>query len=93
MSWAESLFFWESCKRRRFIICGSYVLGVLVCRWVVENQIGMKNLVIAECDSKQSVYVFGCKDSVLQVKGNYFLIYCQRALFYFVRLGHLIRDL
>ncbi|KAJ8637049.1 hypothetical protein MRB53_011316 [Persea americana] len=39
-------------------------------KWVVENQIGMKNLVIAECDSKQSVYVFGCKDSVLQVKGK-----------------------
>ncbi|XP_072973555.1 cyclase-associated protein 1-like [Typha angustifolia] len=37
-------------------------------RWSVENQIGKKNLVIDECDSKQSVYVYGCKDSVLQVK-------------------------
>ncbi|KAF3322977.1 cyclase-associated protein 1-like protein [Carex littledalei] len=40
------------------------------CIWVVENQVGKKNLVIDDCDSKQSVYVFGCKDSVLQVKGK-----------------------
>ncbi|KAK1293411.1 hypothetical protein QJS10_CPB17g02178 [Acorus calamus] len=39
-------------------------------KWVVENQIGRKNLVISDCDSKQSVYVFGCKDSVLQVQGK-----------------------
>lgn len=41
----------------------------LIGRWVVENQIGKKDLVIDECDSKQSVYVFGCKDSVLQIQG------------------------
>ncbi|RWR95712.1 cyclase-associated protein 1 [Cinnamomum micranthum f. kanehirae] len=35
-------------------------------KWAVENQIGRKNLVIDDCDPKQSVYVFGCKDSVLQ---------------------------
>ncbi|KAH9603700.1 hypothetical protein KSS87_007451 [Heliosperma pusillum] len=39
-------------------------------KWAVENQIGKKDLVIEDCDSKQSVYVFGCKDSVLQVKGK-----------------------
>ncbi|KAH0462731.1 hypothetical protein IEQ34_010306 [Dendrobium chrysotoxum] len=39
-------------------------------RWAVENQIGKKNLVIDECDAKQSVYVYGCRDSVLQVKGK-----------------------
>jgi len=39
-------------------------------KWAVENQIGKKNLIIDECDSKQSVYVFGCKDSVLQIKGK-----------------------
>jgi adenylyl cyclase-associated protein len=39
-------------------------------KWVVENQIGKKNLVIEDCDSKQSVYIFGCKDSVLLVKGK-----------------------
>ncbi|XP_021896648.1 LOW QUALITY PROTEIN: cyclase-associated protein 1 [Carica papaya] len=39
-------------------------------KWVVENQIGRKNLVIDDCDAKQSVYVFGCKDSVLQIQGK-----------------------
>lgn len=39
-------------------------------KWVVENHIGKKDLVIDDCDSKQSVYVFGCKDSVLQIKGK-----------------------
>ncbi|KAA0033314.1 cyclase-associated protein 1-like [Cucumis melo var. makuwa] len=38
-------------------------------KWVVENQIGRKNLVIDDCDAKQSVYIFGCKDSVLQIQG------------------------
>ncbi|KAL6637009.1 hypothetical protein ACP70R_024581 [Stipagrostis hirtigluma subsp. patula] len=39
-------------------------------KWVVENQIGKKNLAIDDCDSRQSVYVYGCKDSVLQVNGK-----------------------
>ncbi|WRX15664.1 Adenylate cyclase-associated CAP [Theobroma cacao] len=39
-------------------------------KWVVENQIGRKNLVIDDCDAKQSVYIFGCKDSVLQIQGK-----------------------
>lgn len=39
-------------------------------KWVVENQIGKKNLVIEDCDSKQSVYIFGCQDSVVLVKGK-----------------------
>ncbi|KAL8168172.1 hypothetical protein V2J09_009674 [Rumex salicifolius] len=39
-------------------------------KWVVENHIGKKDLVISECDSKQSVYVYGCKDSVLQIQGK-----------------------
>ncbi|KAL9245020.1 hypothetical protein vseg_018719 [Gypsophila vaccaria] len=39
-------------------------------KWAVENQVGKKDLVIADCDSKQSVYVFGCKDSVLQIQGK-----------------------
>ncbi|KAL4280235.1 hypothetical protein GQ457_03G002770 [Hibiscus cannabinus] len=39
-------------------------------KWAVENQIGVKNLVIDDCDAKQSVYVFGCKDSVLQIHGK-----------------------
>ncbi|XP_078442324.1 cyclase associated protein 1 [Wolffia australiana] len=39
-------------------------------KWAVENQIGKKNLFIDECDAKQSVYIFGCKDSVLHIKGK-----------------------
>lgn len=39
-------------------------------RWAVENQIGKNNLIIDECNSKQSVYIFGCKDSVVQVQGK-----------------------
>ncbi|KAM0011129.1 putative cyclase-associated protein CAP/septum formation inhibitor MinC [Helianthus debilis subsp. tardiflorus] len=39
-------------------------------KWVVENQIGKKDLLIDKCDSKQTVYIFGCKDSVLQIKGK-----------------------
>ncbi|AQK63293.1 Adenylyl cyclase-associated protein [Zea mays] len=38
--------------------------------WVVENQVGKKTLAIDDCDSRQSVYVYGCKDSVLQVNGK-----------------------
>ncbi|EEC76093.1 hypothetical protein OsI_13337 [Oryza sativa Indica Group] len=39
-------------------------------KWVVENQVGKKNLAIDDCDARQSVYVYGCKDSVLQVNGK-----------------------
>ncbi|ONM08736.1 Cyclase-associated protein 1 [Zea mays] len=39
-------------------------------KWVVENQVGKKTLAIDDCDSRQSVYVYGCKDSVLQVNGK-----------------------
>ncbi|CAL0326928.1 unnamed protein product [Lupinus luteus] len=39
-------------------------------KWVVENQIGKKDLVIEDCDARQSVYVYGCKDSVLQIQGK-----------------------
>ncbi|XP_057495039.1 LOW QUALITY PROTEIN: cyclase-associated protein 1-like [Actinidia eriantha] len=39
-------------------------------KWAVENQFGKKNLVIDDCDAKQSVYIFGCKDSVLQIQGK-----------------------
>ncbi|CAI9294692.1 unnamed protein product [Lactuca saligna] len=39
-------------------------------KWVVENQIGVKDLSIDDCDPKQTVYIFGCKDSVLHIKGK-----------------------
>ncbi|KAF7142619.1 hypothetical protein RHSIM_Rhsim05G0074500 [Rhododendron simsii] len=55
---------------RSFSKAGPPKLELQVRKWVVENQIGRKNLVIDDCDSKQSVYVFGCKDSVLQIKGK-----------------------
>ena len=50
-------------------------------RWVVENQIGRKNLVIDDCDAKQSVYVYGCKDSVLKIQGTSLLSYKQYVIF------------
>ncbi|RDY12976.1 Cyclase-associated protein 1, partial [Mucuna pruriens] len=37
-------------------------------KWVVENQIEKKDLVIGDCDAKQSVYIYGCKNSVLQIQ-------------------------
>ncbi|KAL8540243.1 hypothetical protein ACS0TY_001721 [Phlomoides rotata] len=39
-------------------------------KWVVENQIGQNNLVIDDCDAKQTVYIYGCKNSVLQIQGK-----------------------
>ncbi|CAM6099043.1 unnamed protein product [Calypogeia fissa] len=39
-------------------------------KWVVENQVGNRNLVIDDTNARQSVYIFGCKDSVIQVKGK-----------------------
>ncbi|XP_062196366.1 cyclase-associated protein 1-like [Phragmites australis] len=39
-------------------------------KWVVEHHIGNRSLIIEDCDTKQSVYVYGCKDCVLQVKGK-----------------------
>ncbi|KAE8667413.1 Cyclase-associated protein 1 [Hibiscus syriacus] len=37
----------------------------------LELQMGRKkNLVIDDCDAKQSVYIYGCKDSVLQIQGK-----------------------
>ncbi|KAL8255325.1 hypothetical protein R6Q59_033546 [Mikania micrantha] len=39
-------------------------------KWIVEYQIGKKDLSIDECDPRQTVYIFGCKDSILQIKGK-----------------------
>uniref|UniRef100_A0A0D9VYD0 Adenylyl cyclase-associated protein n=1 Tax=Leersia perrieri TaxID=77586 RepID=A0A0D9VYD0_9ORYZ len=39
-------------------------------KWAVENQVSKKDLAIDDCDARQSVYVYGCKDSVLQVNGK-----------------------
>lgn len=39
-------------------------------KWVVEYQEGNQNLVIDETNDKQTIYMFKCKNSVLQVKGK-----------------------
>lgn len=39
-------------------------------KWIIEYQDGNQNLVIDQTNDKQSVYMFKCKNSVLQVKGK-----------------------
>eukprot|EP00250_Pteridium_aquilinum_P002137 c12340_g1_i1 orf=342-1844(-) len=39
-------------------------------KWVIENQTGNKDLVISKCNAWQSVYIFGCRDSVIQIQGK-----------------------
>lgn len=39
-------------------------------KWVVENQRGNRELVISDTTPKQAVYIYGCRDSVVQVKGK-----------------------
>lgn len=39
-------------------------------RWVVEHQDGNRSIVIGNCNARQSVYIFGCKNSVIQVQGE-----------------------
>ncbi|CAI5519329.1 unnamed protein product [Closterium sp. Naga37s-1] len=39
-------------------------------KWVVENQVDNKEVVIADTEPKQTVYIFGCKGTVVQVKGK-----------------------
>lgn len=44
--------------------------AVLSDRWVIEHQVGNKQLNIDDTNPRQSVYVFGCKDSIIHVKGT-----------------------
>ncbi|KAG2497073.1 hypothetical protein HYH03_005069 [Edaphochlamys debaryana] len=39
-------------------------------KWVVENHVGRSDLVIENDAPKNSIYVYGCRDSVLQVEGK-----------------------
>jgi len=39
-------------------------------KWTVEYQVGQKNLKIDETEMNQVVYMFGCKDSTIQIKGK-----------------------
>jgi len=39
-------------------------------KWVVEWQVNNKNIVISDTESKQTIYIYKCKGSVVQVKGK-----------------------
>jgi adenylyl cyclase-associated protein len=39
-------------------------------KWVIEHQLGQKDLKIEKVELNQIVYLFGCKDSVIQIKGK-----------------------
>lgn len=39
-------------------------------KWVIENQVGNKSLVIEETNLKQTVYMYKCTDSTLVIKGK-----------------------
>jgi len=39
-------------------------------KWIVEYQVGQKSLVIDKTEMNQVVYMFGCKDSVINIKGK-----------------------
>jgi len=39
-------------------------------KWVVEHQVGNKNIEISDTSAKQTVYIFKCSDSVIQIQGK-----------------------
>lgn len=39
-------------------------------KWVVEHQVNATDLVIDKCDMRQTVYLYKCEGSVLQIKGK-----------------------
>lgn len=39
-------------------------------KWVVENQVNNKNIQITETETKQTVYIFGCVNSTIVIKGK-----------------------
>eukprot|EP00899_Mesostigma_viride_P007907 jgi/Mesvir1/17117/Mv07550-RA.1 len=39
-------------------------------KWVVENFVDKKDIVITNTDAKQTVYIFGCKNCVVKVEGK-----------------------
>jgi len=39
-------------------------------KWVVEYQVGNKQVVIDQTEAKHTVYIYKCKDSVVQIKGK-----------------------
>lgn len=43
-------------------------------KWFVEHQIGKKVFVIDSTEFNQSVFIYSCKDSVIHIRGNVYLI-------------------
>lgn len=39
-------------------------------KWVVENLVGNREVVIDQTDVKQAVYIYNCTDCVIQVRGQ-----------------------
>jgi len=39
-------------------------------KWVVEHQVGNKNIEITNTNPKQTVYIYKCSDSVIQIQGK-----------------------
>jgi len=39
-------------------------------KWSVEYQVGNKEIIISETEVKHTVYIYKCKDSVIQIKGK-----------------------
>ena len=39
-------------------------------KWVVENQVDAKALEITDCNFKQTVYIYNCKNTVLHIKAK-----------------------
>jgi len=39
-------------------------------KWVVEFQVGNQNIVIDQVETRQTVYIYKCENSVIQVKGK-----------------------
>lgn len=58
------------------IIAMNYILlsdrsgSLCLSRWVVEYQVGNKGIILDNCKPNESIYIFGCKDSVIQVQGK-----------------------
>lgn len=51
-----------SAKPPKFVLEGS--------KWAIENQINNNNLIIENGDIKQSVYIYNCQNSTVQIKGK-----------------------
>jgi adenylyl cyclase-associated protein len=39
-------------------------------KWVIENQVNNKEIILSDTEVKQTVYIYKCKGSVIQIKGK-----------------------